>query len=64
MCFLNGIVVGVLPTIGAAYMHDRSVTPAADGTHHELVKWGEFGRGVGEAIDGVQAQFNRARSPP
>ena len=59
MRFLNGVVIGILLTVGVAYMHDRSVATGADGTRHDLVNWEEFGRSVGIASDWLEGAFAR-----
>ena len=63
MRFLNGVLVGIVLTIGLAYLHDRNVPEATEGSHHELVNWDEFGHSLGEATDWLQGQFNRLRKP-
>ncbi len=52
IAFLLGIVV----TIGAAYVHDTAVALPTD---KPLVNWDQFGTVTHNMIDGIRNQWNR-----
>ena len=55
MAFLLGIVV----TIGAAYVHDKAVALPTD---KPLVNWDQFGTVAQNAMEGIRNQWNKLTS--
>jgi hypothetical protein len=62
MRFLLGIVVGVLITVGTAYIHDSSATTSMsgpDGVASRMVNWEVVSRNVNDLSTNVRDDWDR-----
>ena len=61
MRFLFGIIVGVLLTVGFAYLHDSAAAGPQDasGTQARMVNWDVVNRNVAALSQGVRHDWDR-----
>jgi hypothetical protein len=52
----TAFILGIVVTIGAAYVHDTAI---ALPTEKPLVNWDQFNTVAHSAIDGIRNQWNR-----
>jgi hypothetical protein len=62
MRFISGLILGVLITVGAAYIHDAMTAPTmsgSDASGYRMVNWDAVSRGFNRLATSARDEFDK-----
>ena len=61
MRFVSGVIIGIVLTVGTAYVHDMLFAPASatSDTARPMVNWDAVGAAAHKAVEKARTQWDR-----